>query len=119
MVIEPIQAAVLLGITSIGLELLSALVRMKSVRLIGYAGVLLMAGSSGVLLFMLFPGIPTFIICLIAFYRVLNAIRVLSARMHPLRNLYVTRRTSLHLVAYQLVMVTVYLVGEWLQLDHD
>ncbi|MDQ3123526.1 MAG: glycosyltransferase [bacterium] len=116
---SPVQVAVLIGAISVILEVLAAWSTIRSARLVGYGGVLMFAGFSGTLLFVLEPGVLTFTILLISMYRGVNAGRVITARMHPLRALYVTRRTSWQLILFLLIAIFLWATSNLIEISNN
>lgn len=113
----PIRAAMFLGLFSLLFELFAALLKIRFVRIAFYGGTLVLSGFAATLLLMADPGALTFLIWLVAVFRMLNAARALSFRMHERKLILVTRRTSLSLIALQLVALLIWTFDRLLEIE--
>lgn len=112
------QFALVAGASSVTVELLAAFSNAKIVKLSGYGGVLLLSGFSGTLLFTAEPHMATFLIWVICIYRMINASRVFAGRIHELRMIRVTRRTSIYLQSYLGVAVAFWLAARYFEISN-
>lgn len=106
----PLGIAVSIGLVGVVLELLMAAVRIIWLRQALAFGVILVTAFAAALVLSLFYNVFGALVFFIAAYRVLNACRVVYGRSDPRRNLAVTRRTSLMLLAYQMLSILLLVV---------
>lgn len=109
---SPLQAGLWLAGAGLVLELFAALVTMRSVRRFGYGGALILTcfGVAAVLASDL--TLVTILVAVVASYRVINSLRVLSGRQHERRTLRVTKQSSFYLAFYQLIVLWIWYVSD-------
>lgn len=113
LLIEPLHLAYVLGVASIATELIAALNRSKLIRTMLYGVVFVAIVLAVPLLLANHLHLTTVIVAVVAFYRLVNAARVIVHRVAEPRLYFSSRRSSLVLLVAQVVSVVVW------QLQYD
>jgi chlorobactene glucosyltransferase len=112
MIETPLETAVLLGGIGLILELLAVLFRVHFIRRVYYLGAMIFTAFSVTLVFLVYPSFPAIVVAIIALYRIVNAIRVLSRYVDEDRSFTVTNRTSFVLVLLQIISICILLLSQ-------
>lgn len=104
---SPLQVILIAGLLGAVLEVVGAQSTLRLVRRACYTGVLITVGFVAPLTLVLYPTIAGFFVWAVGLYRIFNALRMLSGRVHERRNYLVTRRTSFVLLVFQLASVVI------------
>ncbi len=107
----PIRAALIIGLLGMVLEFAAIFITAYSVRRALHSGVLILTAFAFTTLLSLSPSVPTALIAFVAFYRLLNSMRVLAGRMHERHSILVVRRSSRYLLTYQAVTVVLLIIS--------
>lgn len=111
----PLHLALSFGALGVGLELLALLMKSRSVRRVLYAGVFVLTVFSAVLLLGVDARLGTVLAALVAGYRAINAMRVITARAKDFRLGPASRRSSLFLILYQLIAIGIWRLAVMLE----
>ncbi len=101
--------ALLLISTSVVIEVIAIFTTNYSIRRMVYALILLLTSFAMSALLSANLSVLSGLVGFIAFYRLLNAMRVLAGRVHERQSLKVVRRTSLYLASAQAMTVVLYI----------